>query len=100
MSNTTVPAEETRDNAAPSSKKISREELERMTSQLIRTLHKRSTAHRFKPSPDTDSPWLQYARACIAAVTAYTALLRDSEIESLEKRIAELERQKEGRNRT
>jgi hypothetical protein len=100
MSNTSVPAGETQDNAAPSSKKISREELERMTSQLVRTLHKRSTAHRFKPSPDTDSPRLQYARACIAAIQAYGGLLKDSEIESLEKRIAELERQKEGRNRS
>lgn len=100
MSNSMAPAEESQDNAAASPKKISRDELERMTSQLIRTLHKRSTAHRFKPSPDTDSPRLQYARACIAAIQAYGGLLKDSEIAELEKRIQELERQKEGRNRS
>jgi hypothetical protein len=99
MNSTILPADELPDKAAASSKKISRGELERMTSQLIRTLHKRSTAHRFKPSPETDSPRLQYARACIAAVQAYTALLRDSEIEELEKRITELEREKEQMNR-
>jgi len=94
MSNTTVPANESQDNTATTPKKISRDELERMTSQLIRTLHKRSTAHRFKPSPDTDSPRLQYARACIAAIVAYGGLLKDSEIVDLEKRIAELEKQR------
>jgi len=92
MSNSTVPPEESQDNAAASPKKISREELERMTSQLIRTLHKRSTAHRFKPSPETDSPRLQYARACIAAIAAYSGLLKDSELNELEKRITELEK--------
>jgi hypothetical protein len=63
-----------------------------MTSQLIRTLHKRSTARRFKPSPVTDSPRLQYARATIAAIAAYGGILKDSELEVLEKRIAELEK--------
>jgi hypothetical protein len=95
MNKTKAPPDESRDSVAGTPKKISREELERMTSQLIRTLHKRSTAHRFKPSPETDSPRLQYARACIAAVTAYTALLRDSELDALDKRIAELEKQNE-----
>lgn len=80
-------------------KKISRDELEQMTSQLIRTLHKRSTAHRFKPSPETDSPRLQYARACIVAIQAYTALLRDSEIEQLKQRIGELEKGRESQCR-
>lgn len=92
MSKTTALTNEPRQNATKQPEKISREELERMTSQLIRTLHKRSTAHRFKPSPDTDSPRLQYARACIAAIQAYGGLLKDSEIAELEKRIAELER--------
>lgn len=92
MSGTTSPADKLPENAAASPKKISRDELERMTSQLIRTLHKRSTAHRFKPSPDTDSPRLQYARACIAAIAAYGGLLKDSELNELEKRITELEK--------
>ena len=92
MSNSIATPEETQDNAVASPKKISREELERMTSQLIRTLHKRSTAQRFKPSPDTDSPRLQYARACIAAIAAYGGLLKDSELNELETRIAELEK--------
>ncbi len=92
MSNSTTPPEDSQDNAATSPEKISREELERMTSQLIRTLHKRSTARRFKPSPDTDSPRLQYARATIAAIAAYGGLLKDGEIADLEARIAELEK--------
>ncbi len=82
-----------------SDKKISRAELMEMSSRLIRLLHQRTTTKRFKPSGH-DSPRLAYARATVAAVQAYTTLLRDSEIENLEKRIAELEGQMQGRNRS
>lgn len=91
MSNNISSTGESQDIASTGPKKISRDELERMTSQLIRTLHRRTTAHRYKPSQH-DAPRLQYARATIAAVTAYAALLKDSELNELEKRIAELEK--------
>jgi len=92
MDESTVPTNEPRPKATRAQeKKISRDELERMTSQLIRTLHKRSTSIRFKPSGH-DSPRLKYARACIGAIMAYGGLLKDSELEALEKRIAELEK--------
>jgi hypothetical protein len=77
-------------------KKITRTELERMSSELVRILHKRATARRFKPSPDTDSPRLQYARATIAALQVYGGILKDGEIEDLEKRISEIERTARG----
>lgn len=92
MNDAPAPANESQHNTTTASgKKISRDELERMTSQLIRTLHKRSTSTRFKPSGH-DSPRLKYARACITAIAAYGGLLKDSELEALEKRIAELEK--------
>lgn len=72
-------------------KKISRAELMEMSSRLIRLLHQRTTSKRFKPSGH-DSPRLAYARATVAAVQAYTTLLRDDEIESLKRRIDALEK--------
>jgi hypothetical protein len=86
------------DSSNESQEKISRELLMQMTSRLIRILHKRTTSRRFKPSGH-DSPRLQYARTTVAAIQAYTALLRDDEIETLKRRIESLERLrgKEGR---
>jgi hypothetical protein len=75
-------------------KKISREQLMAMTSEVLKTLHHRTVAHRFKPSQH-DNPRLAYARATIAAVQAYTTLLRDDEIDSLKRRIEALEKIKD-----
>jgi hypothetical protein len=74
-------------------KKLTRDELMKLTSGLIRILHKRTTAHKFKPSQH-DSPRLQYARACIAAIQAYGTLLKDDDLIELEQRIELLEKEK------
>jgi len=86
--------EQTVDNSETATlekKPLTRDELMRMSSQLIRILHRRTTAHRFKPSQH-DSPRLQYARATIAAITAYGGLLKDVEITELEERLTALEK--------
>jgi hypothetical protein len=89
------PSDETEDMSAAdrTGKKISRDELMSMASVLIRTLHRRTTAHRFKPSQH-DNPRLQYARATIAAISAYGVIMKDDEIETLKQRVAALERVK------
>jgi len=69
-----------------------------MSSELVRILHRRTTAHRFKPSQH-DASRLAYARATIAALQVYGGILKDTEISTLDGRISELERQREGRNR-
>ena len=79
------------EQATPEKKPLTRDELMRMSSHLVRILHKRTTAHRFKPSAH-DNPRLQYARATIGAITAYGSLLKDVEITELEERLAVLER--------
>ena len=78
----------------PRSEKISREELLVKASELVRILHRRTTTRRFKTGQH-DRPRLAYARVAVAAVTAYAALLRDAELEELEKRIERLEQAKE-----
>ena len=76
-----------------SREKLSREDLEQMTSQLISILHKRTIAHRFKTSQH-DNPRLQYARACITAISVYNSILRDDEIGNLTLRVEALEQLK------
>ena len=75
--------------ATPEKKPISRSELMLMSSHLIRILHRKTTSHRFKPAQH-DSTRLQYARATIAAITAYGSLLHD-DLTELEERIETLE---------
>jgi|GEM_PF-5396431 hypothetical protein len=72
-----------------SGKKISREELERMSSELVRSLHRRAVGRRFKPVP-ADARRLQFARACIQAIQAHASLIRDAEIEELKQMIKDL----------
>ncbi|MGD1004637.1 MAG: hypothetical protein ABR887_04380 [Methanoregulaceae archaeon] len=67
-------------------KKYTRDEVELMASQLIWMLHRRSTALLFKPSK-LDSPRIQYARICIAAIRVYAAILRDHDIETIKQKI-------------
>lgn len=74
-----------------SGKKISRDELERMSSELVRSLHRRAVGRRFKPVP-ADARRLQFARACIQAIQAHAALIRDAEIEELKEMILDLKK--------
>lgn len=74
-------------------KKINRDRLMSMASEVIDLLHHRTTTRRFKESQH-DRARLQYARACVAAISAYTALLKDSDLELLTARIEQLEKQR------
>ena len=76
--------------AGDTGERITREELMAKTSELIRILHKRTTATRFKGRRD-DRARLSFARATVAAITAYAAILKDQEIDELVKRIEKLE---------
>lgn len=79
------------DQKPPSSlQKITREELMAKASELIELLHKRTTQTRFKEGRH-DRARLAYARASVAALTAYGALLRDADLEELKRRIEALE---------
>jgi hypothetical protein len=74
--------------------KISRDELLGKASELIRILHEKTTRTRFKESKH-DRARLAYARAAVAAITAYGGLLRDAELDEMKKRIEALEQVKE-----
>ncbi len=80
-----------------SQEKITREELLRKASDLVNLLHRRTTTRRFKES-EHDRPHLAYARAAIAAVTAYASILKDAELEELKARIEALETLQENKN--
>lgn len=75
---------------AENSEKIDRELLLDISSGLIRALHDRLGMKRFRAGKH-DSVKLAYARALTAAVVAHNAVLRDLEMEELERRIATLE---------
>ncbi len=82
-------------STGPVPEKISRGELMAKASELVNILHKRATATRFKESQH-DRARLAYARAAVAAVQAYAAILKDGEMLDLEQRIAALEQLRGG----
>lgn len=87
-----TPAPET-GNGSLSDEKIDREQLLAVSTDLIRSLHRRISGPRFRGNQH-DSTKLGYARALVAAVQAHNAVLRDMEMEELERRIAALEESK------
>jgi hypothetical protein len=79
---------------------LTRDEVLRLSSQTIRQLHRRvSGGQRFKVQGG-DSQRLAMIRALSQLLQTYASILKDHELADLEKRIAELEQQKEGRNRS
>jgi len=70
--------------------KIDREELLVVSTDLIRTLHRRISGRRFRANQH-DGTRLAVARALVQAITAHNQVLRDLEVEELERRIAALE---------
>jgi hypothetical protein len=66
-----------------------------LANDLVRFLHSRSMSARFREQKG-DKLRLAYARATLSAIQAYAALLKDEEIEKLQKRIDALERVKQG----
>jgi len=82
-------------NAEP----LTRDQVLRLSSQTIRALHKRVSGIRFKVQ-SSDNAKLSHIRALVQVLQVYSTILKDHEITDLEKRITELEKQKEQRNRT
>ena len=80
-------------NDAQTEEKIDREQLLAINSDLIRTLHRRISGHRFRANKH-DGTRLAVARALVQAVVAHNQVLRDTEMEELKRRIAALEEAK------
>lgn len=77
---------------------LTRDQVLRLSSQTIRMLHKRVSGKRFKVQ-NGDSARLSHVRALAQLLQLYGNLLKDQEIEDLEKRITELEKAKEQREK-
>ncbi|MCK9593727.1 MAG: hypothetical protein M0Q91_17135, partial [Methanoregula sp.] len=75
-------------------KTLSRNSLLEIASDVIRDLQKKGLSGRFR-DPDTERLRDAKTRLLIQSLQTYTLILRDHEITELEKRITELERQKE-----
>jgi len=69
---------------------LTREEVLRLSSVTIRQLHHRTSVHRFKTQAG-DRDRLAYVRALTQLLQVYNGLLKDGELEELEKRIDALE---------
>ena len=70
--------------------KIDRSRLMDISSSLVESLHIRLNVNRFKER-EGDSTRLQYARALIQALQAHNAILKDTEIDDIKKRLDLLE---------
>ncbi len=82
-------------NDAQTDEKIDREQLLAVSTDLVRSLHRRISGHRFRGNKH-DGVKLGYARALATAVQVHNQVLRDMEMEELERRIADLEAAKKG----
>jgi hypothetical protein len=82
-------------NAEP----LTRDQVLRLSSQTIMQLHKRVSGVRFKEQ-SSDGAKLAHVRALVQVLQVYGGLLKDNEITELEKRITELERQKEYKSKS
>ena len=80
-------------NDAQADEKIDRGQLLAVSTDLIRSLHRRITGRRFRGNKH-DGVKLGYARALATAVQVHNQVLRDMEMEELERRIAALEEAK------
>jgi hypothetical protein len=78
------------------SRRIDREELMMVANDLVRFLHSRTMSERFREQAG-DKTRLAYARVELSAIQAYSTLLRDEELEDLNRRLEALEMVK-GRN--
>jgi len=69
---------------------LSREEVAGMLSDVLRILHARVTTSRFKPKT-SDPGLMAMVRGFVGASQALTAVLRDRDLDDLDRRIAALE---------
>jgi len=80
-------------NDAQTDEIIDREHLLAVSTDLIRALHRRISGRRFRANKH-DGTRLAVARALVQAITAHNQVLRDLEMEELERRITALEETK------
>lgn len=73
---------------------LSRDEIAQMLSDVVKKLHSRLTAARFKEHA-TDPGLLAMARAFTAAIGALDGVLKNQQIDELEARLTALEQQRE-----
>ena len=71
---------------------LTREEVLKLSSETIRSLHKRISVIRFKGQAG-DRDRLAYVRALVSLLQVYSGILKDQEIEDLEKRLDALEKE-------
>ncbi|MBN1194699.1 MAG: hypothetical protein JXA08_05070 [Methanomicrobiaceae archaeon] len=69
---------------------LKRDEITRMLSDVLKKLHGRITAARFK-TKESDPGWLAAVRAMSATAQALNTTLKDEQIDELSRRIAALE---------
>jgi len=85
-------------NNAQTEEKIDRVQLLDLSSDLIRSLHRRISGRRFRANKH-DATKLGYARALVAALTAHSSLIKDMEQEEIKDRLARIEATLETRDR-
>jgi|GEM_PF-1307651 len=85
-------------NDAQTEEKIDRDQLLVLSSDLIRSLHRRISGHRFRANKH-DGTRLAVARALVQAITAHNQVLRDMEQEEIKDRLARIEATLETRDR-
>jgi hypothetical protein len=72
-------------------KPLTRQECMELASELIRIMHARATSKRFK-AQSKDAPRLAYARVVVPLLDGYSKLLKEHDLDEMEKRLGELER--------
>lgn len=72
-------------------KPLTRQECMELASELIRIMHARATSKRFKVQ-SMDTRRLAYARVCVPLLEGYSRLLKEHDLDEMEKRIADLEK--------
>jgi len=82
--------DENNDNRTPIAQKIDRNELLKMSSWLVGSLHGRLSKPRFVVQ-DNDPVKLQYYRVYIQAVQTHNSILRDEELEDIKARMELIE---------
>jgi hypothetical protein len=77
---------------------LTREELAAMLSDILKKLHARATAPRFK-AKKTDPALMALVRAFVQGATALNGVIRDRDLDEIEERITKLEAAREARER-
>lgn len=69
---------------------LSREELLKMTSTLLKKMHARAMASRFRAKND-DGIWLQMVRAYSQTAAVMASIQKDTELDDIQRRLAAIE---------